>query len=103
MFCDLFLITDINQRERDTKMDIQAEYNLNNELHLFLIWHNAKGSFHRIINDLEKKLLIVRVFEIQWDQSLFVPSLIAFYSHSQSHLCLELYLLDLKSSFFLLV
>src|SRR5437773_622057 len=56
------------------------------ETHLFIVWHHARDSFQRILDDLQTQLQVLMVYEIEWDPALYLQNLIAFYAHSQKHL-----------------
>lgn len=52
---------------------------MNSELHLFIIWKNARIYERRIIKDISKDFEIVRIIEIKWDKLLFAKNLSRFY------------------------
>lgn len=56
------------------------------ELHLVIVWDAASEAFDEIIDVIDGKFAIRKVYEITWDEELFIKNLISFYSHSQYHL-----------------
>jgi hypothetical protein len=52
---------------------------LNKELHLMIIWQNARYKEKEIIASLSKKFTILEKYEIEWNKSLFEKNLSNFY------------------------
>ncbi|MBR2743798.1 MAG: glycosyltransferase family 2 protein [Clostridia bacterium] len=62
------------------------------ELHLFIIWENARNMQDEIIEDIRNNFTIVNIYEIEWDKSKFSNNLTRFYgtnlpkgSHKEKH------------------
>lgn len=49
------------------------------ELHLFILWQNARDQEKSILADIKKKFEVLRVFEIQWSREKFSENLTRFY------------------------
>ena len=65
---------------------------LHSELHLFIMWENARDKEHEIISDIESKFEIVDLCEISWSEHNFSSNLTRFYgeklpkdSHKERH------------------
>lgn len=49
------------------------------ELHLFIIWENARGKQKEILEDMENEFEIIKVLEIEWSKDEFANNLSRFY------------------------
>ena len=49
------------------------------ELHLFIIWNNARNMEKEILEDISSNLTILKTIEIHWSKSNFVKNLMRFY------------------------
>lgn len=49
------------------------------ELHLFIIWENARNKQKEIIDDIKNSFVILNVYEIKWDKECFSENLSRFY------------------------
>lgn len=49
------------------------------ELHLFIIWENARNKEKEILEDIKKNLEIMKVYEVQWSKEEFSNNLSRFY------------------------
>lgn len=49
------------------------------ELHLFIIWENARDKQEEIIKDIKSKFKIINIYEINWDKEKFSNNLSRFY------------------------
>ncbi|MDQ0339454.1 hypothetical protein J2S00_002241 [Caldalkalibacillus uzonensis] len=49
------------------------------ELHLFIIWENARYKENKIIEDINHKLKILNIYEIKWSPGNFAKNLSRFY------------------------
>ena len=69
---------------KDTVMNQKRSKQL--DLHLFIIWHNAKEKYQDIISDIETEFLVLCVYEVVWNSDLYLDNLIVLYSKSQCRL-----------------
>jgi hypothetical protein len=49
------------------------------ELHLFIVWHNARYKEKEILNDISLKFDIVQIFSINWSKNSFTHNISRFY------------------------
>ena len=49
------------------------------ELHLFIIWENARYKQEEIIKDIKAKFQIIKIYEIEWNKENFSKNLSRFY------------------------
>lgn len=49
------------------------------ELHLFIIWENARDKQNEIIEDIKKNFKILNIYEMKWDKEHFSNNLSRFY------------------------
>ncbi len=56
-------------------MDVQRK----SEIHLFLIWYNARSLQDKIIDDVKSSFEIIRILEIKWSDALYSSNLTRFY------------------------
>lgn len=49
------------------------------EIHLFIIWENARTNEDMIIKDIDKKFEILKVYEVHWSKNKFSENLSRFY------------------------
>ena len=49
------------------------------EMHLFIIWKNGLYKKNEIIQDINDKLEIISIVEIEWSKDLFSSNLTRFY------------------------
>jgi len=52
---------------------------LNTELHLFIIWKNARHMTENILEDLKKKFQLLDVYEVNWSTEFFSSNMSRFY------------------------
>ncbi len=52
---------------------------VNGEVHLFIIWENAREKQSKILGDIEKKFRILDVFDVSWSDKNFSSNLTRFY------------------------
>ena len=53
--------------------------NMEKELHLFIIWENARYKQNEILDDIKKDLKILNVYDIEWSKESFSNNLTRFY------------------------
>ena len=58
---------------------------MKSEIHLSIIWNNALDHSSHILSEIQKKFVIIEVYDIHWSDELFIDNLKRFYSHSLSH------------------
>lgn len=56
------------------------------EIHLFIIWNNARNHESRIVNDINKRFKIVGLYEVFWDKKLFQKNLLRFYNDQKAYI-----------------
>jgi hypothetical protein len=49
------------------------------EVHLFIVWENARDNERKIIDDIADKFSILRIYEIHWSKDKFSENLSRFY------------------------
>lgn len=59
--------------------------------HTLIIWSSALPHAERILEDVSRTFLILRVFRVHWSEAFFRDNLKVFYSHSQRHLSSSAY------------
>ena len=52
---------------------------MNTELHLFIIWKNARHMTENILEDLKKKFELLEVYEVNWSTEFFSSNMSRFY------------------------
>jgi hypothetical protein len=52
---------------------------MNSEIHLFIIWENARFLEEKILEDIKSKFVIMNVYEVEWSKSKFAENLSRFY------------------------
>lgn len=52
---------------------------MNSEINLFIIWKNAQKHKERIINDIEKNFIVLKIMDINWTKKKFAENLTRFY------------------------
>ncbi len=57
------------------------------ELHLFIIWNNARFMEKQILNDIKKKFEIFQIYEISWSEEDFAKNLARFYGKKLPKSC----------------
>lgn len=56
------------------------------ELHIFIIWHNAHSLEKQIITDIKQHLEIQKIFNCHWDKETFTLHLARFYKKKLYHI-----------------
>ena len=49
------------------------------ELHLFIIWENARNKQEEIVNDIKEKFEIINIYDMNWSKNKFSNNLSRFY------------------------
>ena len=52
---------------------------MHSELHLFIIWNNARNIEKQILEDISTDLKIIKTIEVHWSRRFFVKNLVRFY------------------------
>ena len=52
---------------------------MNKELHLFIIWENARNKQDEILNDIKKTFKVLKVYDVEWAKENFSNDLTRFY------------------------
>lgn len=52
---------------------------MKSEIHLFIIWENARDKQQQILDDIKNNFKIIRIFEMQWNKENFSRNLSRFY------------------------
>lgn len=52
---------------------------ISEELHAFIVWENARKDIKKIIQQIEKKFQICKIYEISWPKEMFANNLKRFY------------------------
>lgn len=60
---------------------------MDRELHLFIIWNNARFMEKQILNDIKKKFEIFQTYEITWSEQNFAKNLSRFYGKKLPKSC----------------
>lgn len=59
------------------------EHNYNRDLHLFVIWQDARAALDQILNDLARRFSVLSVADVQWSESLIVRNSDRLYKNVQ--------------------
>jgi hypothetical protein len=62
-----------------TKSKKAATKSEDKELHLIIIWENARHAEDKILADIDKKFKIIKTFEVHWTKNKFAENLSRFY------------------------
>lgn len=60
---------------------------MDKELHLFIIWNNARFMEKQLLNDIKKKFDIFQIYEITWSSENFAKNLSRFYGKKLPKSC----------------
>lgn len=60
-------------------MSTATKKSSHSEVHLFILWENARGEEAKILADIKQNFDVLRVFEVHWTKSLFAQNLSRFY------------------------
>lgn len=55
---------------------------MKSEIHLFIIWSNAKKQFDLIVNNIKKNFELLNIYLIEWDKNQFSENLRRFYGEN---------------------
>ncbi len=59
--------------------DYMSSKSMKPEIHLFIIWENARSIENRILADISEKFTILKEYEVQWSKNKFAENLSRFY------------------------